>query len=767
MAKDLPDIDEDDVVVTHEKTYAAGVPAVMVSLRRGIEQMGPLRTVRTLSKLNQSNGFDCPGCAWPETPGHRKHAEFCENGAKAVAEEATKRVVGPGFFAAHPVSELLGKTDYWLGQQGRLTHPMVLLPGATHYEPIGWDAAFGLIAGELRRLASPDEAVFYTSGRTSNEAAFVYQLMIRAYGTNNLPDCSNMCHESSGSALSETIGIGKGSVSVPDIENADLLLIVGQNPGTNHPRMLSTLEKSKANGAKVIAINPLPEAGLLRFKDPQKVHGLVGDGVPIADEFLQIRIGGDQALFQGLAKLVLEAEDAMPGTILDHEFLNAYCAGHEEWFDHIRRTVDLGTVVAATGLTRAQIEDTAAALIASERTIICWAMGLTQQTHGVATIQDAVALLLMRGMMGKPGAGVCPVRGHSNVQGDRTMGIWEKMPEAFLRALDAEFSIVSPRKHGLDAVDSIRAMRDGAASVFVALGGNFVAATPDTSVTEVALRNCALTVQISTKLNRSHLVTGRTALILPSLGRTDKDIRGGRKQQVSVEDSMSMVHLSRGSLAPASDQLRSEVAIVCGLAQELFGAGHTVPWSEFAADYDRIRDSIARVIPGFENFNTRARQRDGFALPHPPRDERRFDTHTGKANFVVNPLSWVPVPEGRLILQTMRSHDQYNTTVYGLDDRYRGVKGGRRVLFINEVDIAASGFDRGDRVDLISEWTLPDGTLEERRAADFRLVPYPTPQGNVAAYYPETNPLVPLDHVAVKSNTPVSKAITIRLEKRS
>ncbi|REE75145.1 formate dehydrogenase major subunit [Rhodococcus wratislaviensis] len=757
--------DEDDVVVTHEKSYAAGVPAVLVSLRRGIEQMGPVRTARTLMKLNQREGFDCPGCAWPETPGHRKHAEFCENGAKAVAEEATTRTVGPEFFAAHSVSDLLGRTEFWLGQQGRLTHPMVLLPGSSHYEPIGWDAAFAMIAGELRALASPHEAVFYTSGRTSNEAAFVYQLMIRAFGTNNLPDCSNMCHESSGSALVETIGIGKGSVSVPDLENADLILIAGQNPGTNHPRMLSTLEKAKGNGAKVIAINPLPEAGLMRFKDPQKVHGVVGDGVQIADEFLQIRIGGDQALFQGLGRLLLEAEDRNPGTVLDREFIDRHTAGFEECAAHLRQ-VDLGTVVRATGLTLEQIQATANALIASKKTIICWAMGLTQQTHGVATIQDAVNLLLLQGMIGKPGAGVCPVRGHSNVQGDRTMGIWEKMPESFLAALDAEFGIRSPREHGLDAVDSIRAMRDGKASVFVGMGGNFVSATPDTETTEAALRGCALTVQVSTKLNRSHLVTGRTALILPSLGRTDKDVQNGKKQQVTVEDSMSMVHLSRGSLKPAGDQLRSEIAIVCGIAQALFGPDHSVPWREFTADYDRIRDSIARVIPGFEDFNRKVRGPDGFGLPHPPRDERRFVTDTGKANFTVNELSWLPVPEGRLMLQTMRSHDQYNTTIYGLDDRYRGVKGGRRVLFIAPDDIAALGYTDGDRVDLISEWEAPDGTVQERRADDFRLVPYPTPRGNVAAYYPETNPLIPLDHVARKSNTPVSKAITIRLERR-
>ena len=760
------DGDETDVVVTHEKSYAAGVPAVAVSLRRGLEQMGVLRTARTLFRLNQRNGFDCPGCAWPETPGHRKHAEFCENGAKAVAEEATTRTVTPAFFAAHPVSELLQKTDYWLGQQGRLTHPMVLMGGATHYEPIDWNTAFRLIADELRALPDADQAVFYTSGRTSNEAAFLYQLMIRAFGTNNMPDCSNMCHESSGSALVQTIGIGKGSVSVTDLENADLILVVGQNPGTNHPRMLSVLEKSKANGAKVIAINPLPEAGLLRFKDPQKVHGVIGAGVAIADSFLQIRIGGDQALFQGLAKLLLEADDRLPGSVIDREFIEAHCAGLDEYADHIRN-VDLESVVEATGLSLNQIEETAKALIASKRTIICWAMGLTQHTHAVATIQDAVAVLLMRGMIGKPGAGVCPVRGHSNVQGDRTMGIWEKMPESFLAALDAEFGIESPREHGLDAVDSIRAMRDGKASVFIAMGGNFVAATPDTDVTEAALRSCSLTVHVSTKLNRSHVVTGRTALILPSLGRTDKDVRAGQKQMVTVEDSMSVVHLSRGGLTPASEHLRSEVAIVCGLAQALFGPDHPVPWAQFADDYDRIRDSISRVIPGFEDFNARVRQPDGFVLPHPPRDERRFETPSGRANFVVNELQWVPVPPGRLILQTLRSHDQYNTTIYGLDDRYRGVKGGRRVLFINPDDIAALGFADGDRVDLISEWNAIGGTVEERWAKDFRLVPYPTPRGNVAAYYPETNPLIPLDHVARTSNTPASKAVTIRLEAHS
>ncbi|MFV8163453.1 FdhF/YdeP family oxidoreductase [Mycobacterium sp. 134] len=759
-AKDIDaDYDEHHVISTGAKHEAAGVEAVLVSMRRGFEQMGPLRTAAALTRLNQRHGFDCPGCAWPEEHGGRKLAEFCENGAKAVAEEATKRVVTPEFFARHSVAELGTKPEYWLSQQGRLSRPMVLAPGEEHYRPIEWDDAYRLIAEHLNALASPDEALFYTSGRTSNEAAFLYQLMVRSFGTNNLPDCSNMCHESSGTALTESIGIGKGSVTVEDVTEADLILIAGQNPGTNHPRMLSVLEKAKANGAKIVAINPLPEAGLIRFKDPQKVNGVVGHGVPIADEFVQIRIGGDMALFAGLGRLLLEAEERTPGTVVDHEFIAAHCAGYDEYAAQSRR-VDLDTVTEASGVDRAQLQRVADLLASSQRTVVCWAMGLTQHHHAVATIGEATNLLLLRGMIGKPGAGVCPVRGHSNVQGDRTMGIWEKMPDKFLDALDDRFGIASPRKHGYDTVDAIRAMRDGRAGVFIGMGGNFVSATPDTEVTEAALRSCVLTVQISTKLNRSHLVHGRTALILPTLGRTDKDFQAGGKQMVSVEDSMSMVHLSRGSLTPPSEHLRSEVAIVCQLARAVLGTDHPVPWEQFNADYDRVRDAIADVVPGCENYNRKVRQPDGFQLPHPPRDSREFRTTTGKANFSVQPLEWVPVPEGRLVLQTLRSHDQYNTTIYGLDDRYRGVKGGRRVVFVNPADIEALGFAEGDRVDLVSEF---DG--QERRAKDFLIVPYSTPAGNAAAYYPETNPLVPLDHTAKKSNTPVSKAVVIRLER--
>ncbi|GAA4876213.1 FdhF/YdeP family oxidoreductase [Saccharopolyspora cebuensis] len=765
MAKRAPveDIDETELTVGRPGTAAAGVKGVLVSLRRGVEQMGVGRTIRTLPLLNQRAGFDCPGCAWPdprEADGDkRKLAEFCENGAKAVAEEATTRRVGPEFFARHPVAELADKTDYWLGQQGRLTHPVVLREGDTHYRPIEWDDAFDLIAERLRALDSPDAAAFYTSGRTSNEAAFLYQLLVRSFGTNNLPDCSNMCHESSGAALTETIGIGKGSVSLADLEHADLVLVVGQNPGTNHPRMLASLEKVKQRGGRIVAVNPLPETGLMRFKNPQNARGVVGEGTALADEFAQIRLGGDLMLFKALNSLVLKA-----GAV-DQEFVDAHTHGYAE-FAAQAGDLDWEAVTTATGLDREQIERIAEMVISSERTVACWAMGLTQHKHGVATIREVVDLLLLRGMIGKPGAGVCPVRGHSNVQGDRTMGIWEKMPEEFLDALDAEFGIRSPRHHGLDTVDALRAMRDGRVRAFLGMGGNFVSATPDTAGTIEALRGCDLTVQVSTKLNRSHVVPGRTALILPTLGRTERDVQAAGAQFVTVEDSMSVVHASRGRLAPASDALLSEVAIVSRLGQALFGDDHPVRWAEFERDYDAIRDRIARVVPGCEDYNARVREPDGFVLPHPPRDSRSFPTATGKANFTVNTAEPIVIPEGRLLLQTLRSHDQYNTTIYGLSDRYRGIEDARRVVLVHPDDLTGLGFADGDVVDVVSEWTTAEGTAEERRAERFRLVGYPTARGCAAAYYPEANPLVPLGSVADGSNTPVSKAIIIRFERR-
>ena len=758
------DIDETDLDVTKPKSWAAGIPGVLVSLQRGQAEMGTGRMVRTLRLLNQREGFDCPGCAWPEPQGGRKLAEFCENGAKAVAEEATKRRVGPEFFVEHPIEELAGKTDYWLGQQGRITRPVVLRPGATHYEPISWDDAFALITEHLRALDSPDEALFYTSGRTSNEAAFVYQLMVRCFGTNNLPDCSNMCHESSGAALSQTTGVGKGSVTLADITEADLLVVVGQNPGTNHPRMLSALEEAKQNGAKIIAVNPLPEAGLMRFKNPQNVRGLVGKGTPLADEFAQIKLGGDQAFFQAIGHLLLEWDREAPGTVLDRDFIDEQTDGFDAYAEHLRE-VDWAAIDTATGLSREQITRVARMFADSERTIVCWAMGLTQHKHSVPTIREIANVVLLRGMIGKPGAGLCPVRGHSNVQGDRTMGIWEKMPEKFLAGLEREFGVQVPREHGHDTVAAIRAMRDGRARVFFAVGGNFVAASPDTDVTERAMRSCALTVQVSTKLNRSHVVHGGTALILPTLGRTERDTQATGDQFVTVEDSMSVVHRSRGRLDPASEHLRSEVSIVTGLARTLLGDEHPVPWEHLAHDYDAIREHIAAVVPGCEDYNAKVRLPDGFVLPHAPRDSRKFTgTKTGKAAFTANDLTVLRVPEGRLLLQTLRSHDQYNTTIYGLDDRYRGVKDARRVVMVNPDDLAEFGIADGSMVDVVSEWADdPTGTTE-RTAANFRVVSYPTARGCAAAYFPEANSLVPLDSTASESNTPTSKSIVVRLE---
>ncbi|MFI6104971.1 FdhF/YdeP family oxidoreductase [Streptomyces sp. NPDC051310] len=734
------------------KHSAVGLPAIGHTLKVGREQMGLRRAARTLLKVNQKDGFDCPGCAWPEED-KRHVAEFCENGAKAVAEEATLRRVTPEFFAAHPVADLAGRSGYWLGQQGRITHPVLLEEGADRYAPVTWERAFAIIAEELAALGSPDEAVFYTSGRTSNEAAFLLQLFAREFGTNNLPDCSNMCHESSGSALTETIGIGKGSVSLEDMHRADLIIVAGQNPGTNHPRMLVALEKAKAAGAKIISVNPLPEAGLERFKNPQTPHGMLR-GAALTDLFLKIRIGGDQALFRLLNKLILRTDGAV-----DDEFVREHTHGFEE-FAAAAEAADWDETLAATGLRRDEIERALAMVLASERTIVCWAMGLTQHKHSVPTIREVVNFLLLRGNIGRPGAGVCPVRGHSNVQGDRTMGIFERPSAAFLDALDKEFGISSPRHHGFDVVRSIQALRDGEAKVFFAMGGNFVGATPDTEVTEAAVRRARLTVHVSTKLNRSHVVTGARALILPTLGRTDKDVQASGKQFVTVEDSMGLVHASRGNLPPASPELLSEPAIVARMARAVLGEASATPWEEFEKDYATIRDRIARVVPGFEDFNTRIARPGGFTLPHAPRDERRFPTGTGKANFTAAPVEYPKVPEGRLLLQTLRSHDQYNTTIYGLDDRYRGIKGGRRVVLVHPDDARALGLADGAYADLVSEWR--DGS--ERRAPGFRVVHYPTARGCAAAYYPETNVLVPLESTADVSNTPASKSVIVRLE---
>ncbi|WP_431950250.1 FdhF/YdeP family oxidoreductase [Actinacidiphila sp. bgisy167] len=750
---------DEHLEITPPKTWATGVPAVRHALQYSLSQTSPRRTMLTLLNINQAKGIDCPGCAWPEeAPGKRHMNEYCENGAKHINDEATSHRVRREFFEQYTIDELGRKSDYWLNQQGRLTEPMVKRPGSAHYEPITWDDVIALMAEELRGLDSPDEALFYTSGRVGNEAAFLLQLFARAYGTNNLPDCSNMCHESSGAAMNETLGVGKGTVSLDDIYEADLIFVVGQNPGTNHPRMLSALEETKRRGGSVVAVNTLPEAGLMRFKHPQKARGIIGRGTVIADQFLHIRAGGDLALFQALNLLLLEAEDAAPGTVLDHDFIREHSTGFQEFAEHARKT-SWDDVLTATGLTREEIEQVHERVLAAKSVIVCWAMGVTQQKHGVPTIREIVNFLMLRGNLGRPGAGACPVRGHSNVQGDRTMGIWEKVPQSFLDSLEREFGFTPPAKHGLDSVDAIRAMRDGEAKFFLGVAGNFIRATPDSEVTERAMRRCRLTAHISTKLNRSHTVCGDTALILPTLGRSDRDVQASGEQFVTVEDSMSMVHASWGKLPPASPDLLSEVAIISRLAQATLGGTPAIDWQEFEADYGTIRDRISRVVPGFEDFNRRVAEPGGFRLPNPV-NEMTFRTPSGKAVFTRNDFEAPQAPKGHLILQSLRSHDQWNTIPYAMDDRYRGIRGGRRVVMVNPEDIEELGLTGTQTVDLVSVWT--DGS--ERRAESFRLVPYPTSRGSAAAYYPETNVLVPLDSVADISNCPTSKGVVVRLE---
>ena len=768
------DIDQPAVKVGKPKRTSAGLPGVTTAMKHAVREMGPVRSASGLLRMNQAGGFDCMSCAWPDPNApDRSHAEFCENGAKALASEATRKRVRPELFAEHSIDDLFARDDYWLNRQGRLTTPMIRADGESHYRPITWEEAFERIAGELRGLDSPDQAAFYTSGRTSNEAAFLYQLMVRGLGTNNLPDCSNMCHESSGEALGKTIGIGKGSVTLHDVETTKLIIIAGQNPGTNHPRMLTSLEKAKEQGAVIVAVNPLPEAGLTHYRNPQTVHGMIGRGTRVADIHLQVRLGGDLGVFQGLGKFLLEAEEAGRRTIgmtsvLDHVFLERHTAGLEEYLDGLRAT-SWSDIETATGLTESALREVGELLLDSDRTIVAWAMGLTQHKHSVATIKEIVNLVLLQGNLGRPGAGLLPVRGHSNVQGDRTMGIFEKMPQPFLDRLEAEFSFASPREAGHDTVDTIRAMRDGRVRFFMGMGGNFLKAAPDTAVTEAALRSCAMTVQVSTKLNHSHLAPGRTALILPTLGRSDLDLQATGRQRVTVEDSMSMVHASSGHLRPPSKGLLSEIAIVCRLARALFHDEHGRPrpgspqadWRAMEDDYREIRRHIEAVVPGFVDYERRIEAPGGFRLPHGPHDVRTFETTSTKAHFTRTPLWWPTVPPGRLLLQTLRSHDQYNTTVYGPDDRYRGISGGRRVVMVNAGDLSELGFADGDVVDLVSEFT--DGV--ERRAEGFRVVAYDTAKGCAAAYFPETNVLVPLDSTADDSNTPTSKSVVIRLER--
>ena len=739
---------------------AAGFTSIWETVHRGAREMGPGRSVRTLLKINQKDGFDCPSCAWPDPDDERKTAEFCENGAKAVASEATRARVTPAFFAQHSISALLGQSDLWLERQGRLTHPVVRRAGSDRYEEISWPDAFALVGRELNALGSPDEAVFYTSGRASNEAAFLYGLFARQFGTNNLPDCSNMCHESSGLGLTETIGIGKSTVKIEDFSYADSIFVIGQNPGTCHPRMLTELQKAARNGCKIVSVNPLPETGMLRFKNPQEPFRLLGRGTPIASLFLPVRVNGDVALFKGIMKEMLERDRAAGGRLLARDFIAHQTEGFEALVADLDAT-PWENITAASGVARQEIAAAAEIALGSERMICCWAMGITQHENGVANVQSIVNFALLRGQIGRRGAGLCPVRGHSNVQGDRTVGIWEKMSDAFMKALGKEFHFTPPPEHGLDTVKAIPAMHQGRVKVFVGLGGNFLSATPDTHYTSEAMSRCRLTVQISTKLNRGHLVTGAQALILPCLGRTERDVQASGEQFVTVEDTTGVVHASRGVLPPASEHLRSETAIVAGLAMATLGSRTTVDWQGLADDYDRIREHIEHVVPGFSQYNRRARQPGGFYLPNGPR-EGTFPTPSGRAKFTVHPIPQHALGDGRLLLTTLRSHDQFNTTIYGQDDRYRGIFGGRRVVFLNADDMRERGIETDEPVDIVSHHAT-----EQRRADAFKAIPYPIPRGCAAAYYPETNVLVPVTSVAAGSNQPTSKSIVITLERRT
>ncbi|MFQ3198858.1 MAG: molybdopterin-dependent oxidoreductase alpha subunit [Paraglaciecola sp.] len=748
--------------ISEPKEWAAGIPAVISAYKNVAFKAGALKGTRLLFELNQMEGFDCPGCAWPDPLGKRATFEFCENGAKAVADEATSVQVTADFFAQHSINELRTKSDRWLNSQGRLIAPMWLAPGKENYQPISWQDAFSLIAKQLNTLDSPNQAAFYTSGRTGNEAAFLYQLFVRKYGTNNLPDCSNMCHESTGIGLGETIGIGKGTVSLEDLEHCEAIFIFGQNPGSNHPRMLSSLQAAKRQGAKIVTINPLDETGLKRFKNPQEVSGVVGHGTALRDVYLPVKINGDVALLKGLCKALI-AWDTPEQPILDHDFITQHCQGFAAFKADIEQT-SWQEIEQASGLSKTLIEQAADIACGSKKTICCWAMGMTQHKNGVANIQLMTNFLMLQGNLGKPGTGVCPVRGHSNVQGDRTMGIWEKPEPAFLDALQQEFNFSPPRVNGVDAVETVHAMQAGNVKVLFALGGNFYRAMPDHQASEQGLAQCELTVQVSTKLNRSHLHTGKQALILPALGRTEIDRQASGIQTITVENSMSVVQTSHGKIPPASEQLKSEVAIIAELAS------HTLPndsidWLGLSADYRLIREHIGHVVPGFENFNQRIEQLGEFVLPNAVRDGRQFATTTGKANFVVNGIEPVEVPAGCLLMMTIRSHDQFNTTVYTNNDRYRGIHGGRRVVFISSADLTRLGLQDGQRVNIRSHW--PDDKAGSRQVTDFQLVEYAIPQGCCATYYPETNDLIPLGSVADKSNTPAYKSVVVSLQSSS
>ncbi|WP_210514087.1 FdhF/YdeP family oxidoreductase [Hymenobacter terricola] len=741
---------------------AAGVTAVIKSMQFSWTEGGVGRGTKALLGLNQKNGFDCSSCAWPDPDEHRSVAEFCENGAKATASDADDKAAGPEFFANHSLAELSRMTDRDQNNAGRLTHPLVKRPGDNHYSPIAWPDVFDIIAKELNACESPNEAVFYTSGKVPNEPAFLFQLFARQFGTNNLPDCSNMCHESSGSALSPTLGLGKGSVTLNDLHEAEVILIIGQNPGTNHPRMLSALQIAKRNGAKIIAVNPLIEAGLNHFRNPQDfmnplkaLGALLGDGTQITDVFLQVKVDGDMALLRGIMKHLFEAEDMNPGQVVDRRFIDEFTVGFPEFEQNIRST-GWEEIEEVSGISRAQLLEAANLIAHKQKIITCWAMGVTQQRQGVQTIQEIVNLHLMKGAIGKPGAGTCPVRGHSNVQGDRTMGVWERMPKSFMDGLQKEFNFTPPTKDGFDVVEAIKAMHLGMTKVYFGLGGNLLAAGPDTELIAEAMRKQKLTVFVGTKLNRGHLTTGETSLLLPCFAHVDIDMQKSGHQMTSCENSMGVVSQNKGILVPLAGEMMSEIAIISGMAIATLGEKTNIAdWVAMTENYDVIRDHISRVIPGFEKFNEKLRQPGGFYLPNGPR-ERKFTTPDGKAHFTKTTLERPEVAPDQLILMTVRSHDQFNTTIYEYNDRYRGIHGERRVLFMNPADMAARSIKAKDLIDITSHFQD-----EERRVEKFVAVPYDIPKGNVCAYFPEANPLVPIGSVAKVSNTPTSKYVVV------
>ena len=735
------------------KLVAAGIPGVLASMSHSMNN-NLLSSIFNLSKVNRFHGFDCPGCAWPDPDNHRSRFEFCENGAKAVADERSSLKANPKFWSKWPVNELSTKSDNWLNKRGRITHPMVLMPNSMNYTEITWKEAFGMIADELASLDDTNKAIFYTSGRTSNEAAFLWQLLARWYGTNNLPDCSNMCHESSGVALTESIGIGKGTVKLDDFNKADLIIVIGQNPGTNHPRMLSALSDAKKSGASIISINPLKETGMVRFKHPQKPLDLLGSGRQISDEHVTVNINGDMALFRGFSKVIIESNS------FHREFIEEYTKGFDNYVNAVENT-DWDEIVKQSGIHIDDIKRLGKIISKSKSTIVCWAMGITQHKNSVATIQEIVNLQLLGGHIGRPGAGICPVRGHSNVQGDRTVGINHKPNINFLNSLEENIGIKAPQEHGVDTVGAVKLMQKSN-SVFISMGGNFLSAMSDTKITANALRNCNLTVQISTKPNRSHLVTGKKALILPCLGRTEIDQTTEGIQFVSVENSMGIVHSSQGNSKPISSSLKSEVAIVTGIALALEKkiSRNKINWQFLSNNYDNIRNLIASCIGGFENYNSLVRKDGGFYLPNNPRDNLSFDTKSGKAEFISHKITSKKVDSNEFLMMTIRSHDQYNTTIYGLNDRYRGISNGRRIIFMNPEDISKNNLEKFQLVDITSHFNG-----KKRFSEKWFVVPYDIPQNNVATYFPESNSLIPLESVADKSNTPTSKSVVVTINK--